>query len=66
MISRADEHLKLTQIDVGLQLDSVLIRHKRLIVFDMDSTLIRQEIIDELAREAGVYGSISAITESAM
>jgi phosphoserine phosphatase len=41
-------------------------KHKRLVVFDMDSTLIRQECIDELAREHGVYDGIAPITESAM
>ncbi|KAJ3261564.1 hypothetical protein HK103_005402 [Boothiomyces macroporosus] len=55
-----------TLIDVALQLDEPYRRHKRLIVFDMDSTLIRQEVIDELAREAGVYDKIAPITESAM
>ena len=39
---------------------------KTLIVFDMDSTLIQQEIIDELARYAGVYDRVSEITEEAM
>jgi phosphoserine phosphatase len=37
-----------------------------LIAFDMDSTLIQAEVIDELARMAGVYGEVSAITERAM
>jgi hypothetical protein len=55
-----------TKLDVVFQEDNVLVRHKRLVIFDMDSTLIRQEVIDELAREAGVYESISSITESAM
>ncbi|KAJ3366855.1 hypothetical protein HDU91_001708 [Kappamyces sp. JEL0680] len=55
-----------TKIDVALQADNVFASHKRLIVFDMDSTLIQQEVIDELAREAGVYERISPITESAM
>ncbi|GAM87171.1 hypothetical protein ANO11243_051920 [Dothideomycetidae sp. 11243] len=39
---------------------------KRLAVFDMDSTLIQQEVIDELAREVGVYSAVAAITEAAM
>ncbi|KAJ3274513.1 hypothetical protein HDV01_002641 [Terramyces sp. JEL0728] len=55
-----------TLIDVALQLDEPYRRQKRLVVFDMDSTLIRQEVIDELAREAGVYDKIAPITESAM
>lgn len=39
---------------------------KTLFVFDMDSTLIKQEVIDELARRAGVFGEVSRITEEAM
>ena len=39
---------------------------KRLICFDMDSTLINEEVIDEIAREAGFYEEVSRITESAM
>lgn len=39
---------------------------RRLVVFDMDSTLIKQEVIDELAREYNVYNQIAPITESAM
>lgn len=61
--------LKLSQqekIDLNMQPESVFRRHKRLVIFDMDSTLIKQEVIDELAREAGVYSRISSITESAM
>ena len=41
-------------------------RMRRLICFDMDSTLIQAECIDELARRHGVYGQVAAITESAM
>lgn len=39
---------------------------RRMIVFDMDSTLIQQEVIDELARIAGVEAAVKAITEEAM
>jgi hypothetical protein len=39
---------------------------KRLFIFDMDSTLIEQECIDELARQANVYHKIASITEKAM
>lgn len=53
-------------IDVALQAESVLRRSKRLVVFDMDSTLIQQEVIDELARHAGVYDKVCEITERAM
>ena len=41
-------------------------RHPGLAVFDMDSTLIQQEVIDELARSVGCYDQVAAITESAM
>ena len=53
-------------IDLAWQRDDVFRRTRRLVAFDMDSTLIRHEVIDELAREAGVYDRVSAITESAM
>ncbi|KAI0565178.1 Phosphoserine phosphatase [Gracilaria domingensis] len=53
-------------IDVALQAESVLRRSKRLVVFDMDSTLIQQEVIDELARYAGVYEKVKEITHRAM
>ena len=51
--------------DVSLQPESLYRRSKRLVVLDMDSTLIRIEVIDELARAAGV-GQVSRITERAM
>jgi phosphoserine phosphatase len=53
-------------LDVALQMDSAFRRARRLIVFDMDSTLIQSEVIDELAREKGVYEKVSEITERAM
>ena len=52
--------------DVSLQPESLYRRSKRLVVLDMDSTLIRIEVIDELARAAGVYPEVSRITERAM
>ncbi|KAJ2658055.1 Phosphoserine phosphatase [Coemansia sp. RSA 1200] len=52
--------------DVALQLDNVFRRQKRLVVFDMDSTLIQQEVIDEIARATGIEEQVAAITESAM
>ena len=45
--------------DIALQVDDVYRRNKRLIVFDMDSTLIQQECIDEIARHAGVVKEVS-------
>ncbi|MBN9660413.1 MAG: phosphoserine phosphatase SerB [Acidobacteria bacterium] len=54
------------EIDIAFQHDSVFRRNRRLVAFDMDSTLIQGEVIDELAREAGVGEQVQAITESAM
>ena len=53
-------------IDIAWQRDNIYRRIRRLVAFDMDSTLIRHEVIDELARESGVYEPVAAITESAM
>lgn len=52
--------------DISLQQDTIYRRSRRLICFDMDSTLIETEVIDELARCAGVGDKVSAITERAM
>ena len=52
--------------DVALQPDGLYRRHKRLLVMDMDSTLIEQEVIDELAREWQVFDQVAAITHRAM
>lgn len=45
--------------DIALQRDDVFRKNKRLVVFDMDSTLIRQEVIDEIARYAGVVEQVA-------
>ena len=52
--------------DFSLQRDDMYRRSRRLICFDMDSTLIQTECIDELAVRAGVGDQVKAITESAM
>lgn len=52
--------------DVSFQKDDIYRRSRRLICFDMDSTLIETEVIDELADRAGVGAEVRAITESAM
>ena len=52
--------------DYALQRENLLRRSKRLIVMDMDSTLIRIEVIDELARAHGVFDQVAAITRRAM
>ncbi len=59
-ITREDE------VDLAFQADDLYRRNRRLIVFDMDSTLIQCEVIDELAAAAGVREEVSAITEAAM
>lgn len=53
-------------VDVAFQHDNVYRRHRRLVAFDMDSTLINAEVIDELAKLAGVGAQVQSITESAM
>ncbi|WP_163707592.1 phosphoserine phosphatase SerB [Mangrovibacterium lignilyticum] len=57
---------KETGVDIAFQVDNMYRRNRRLVCFDMDSTLIQAEVIDELARHAGVYDEVSAITEAAM
>jgi phosphoserine phosphatase len=61
--------LRLSQemdIDVAIQEDDVYRRNRRLVCLDMDSTLIQNEIIDELAEVAGVRGQVASITDAAM
>jgi len=53
-------------LDISFQKDDIYRRSRRLICFDMDSTLIHTECIDELAMRAGVGDQVKAITESAM
>ncbi len=55
-----------TGLDVSFQRDDIYRRSRRLICFDMDSTLIETEVIDELAMRAGVGDEVKAITASAM
>jgi phosphoserine phosphatase len=52
--------------DIAIQVDNVYRRNRRMIAFDMDSTLIQAEVIDELARVHGVVDKVSKITEAAM
>ena len=54
------------EIDFSFQRDDMFRRMRRLICFDMDSTLIQTECIDELAERNGVGAEVRAITESAM
>ncbi|WP_286240026.1 phosphoserine phosphatase SerB [Neptuniibacter halophilus] len=53
-------------VDIAFQKDDIYRRNRRLVVFDMDSTLIEAEVIDELAKEAGVGEQVAEITEAAM
>ena len=53
-------------VDVAFQVDDVYRRNRRLVAFDMDSTLVQAEVIDELAAAAGVGEEVAAITEAAM
>lgn len=54
------------EVDIAFQKDSIYRRNRRLVCFDMDSTLIEAEVIDELAKAAGVGEQVAAITEAAM
>ncbi|HEY7885564.1 MAG TPA: phosphoserine phosphatase SerB [Cellvibrionaceae bacterium] len=54
------------EVDIAFQRDTVYRRNRRLVCFDMDSTLIEAEVIDELAKAAGVGEQVAAITEAAM
>ncbi len=53
-------------VDIAIQEDNAFRRNRRLVCFDMDSTLIEAEVIDELAKAAGVGDQVSEITEAAM
>ena len=53
-------------VDIAFQQDNIFRRNRRLVVFDMDSTLIDAEVIDELAKAAGVGEQVAAITDRAM
>lgn len=69
MSSVRSELMSLTSafdVDVAFQEDNMFRRNRRLVVFDMDSTLIEAEVIDELAKAAGVGEQVAAITERAM
>ena len=62
LLELASQH----NIDIAYQVDNIYRRNRQLVVFDMDSTLIDAEVIDELAIEAGVGDQVAAITEAAM
>ncbi len=54
------------ELDIAVQKDDMYRRTRRLVCFDMDSTLIEAEVIDELAKEAGIGEQVAEITEQAM
>jgi phosphoserine phosphatase len=62
LIALRSEH----SCDLALQRETLTRRNKRLIVMDMDSTLIQQEVIDEIAEALNVKDQVSAITARAM
>ena len=55
-----------TGIDISFHVENIYSGNRKLVAFDMDSTLIDAEVIDELAIEAGVGEQVAAITEAAM
>ncbi len=55
-----------TSIDISFQTDDIFRKNRKLVVFDMDSTLIQAEVIDELAKIAGKEKQVSKITALAM
>ncbi len=55
-----------TGVDIALQRETLTRRAKRLVAFDMDSTLVQIEVIDELARAHGVFEQVANITRSSM
>lgn len=64
--SRLRQEAEKLDLDIVFQPQEVFEREKRLIVFDMDSTLVDAEIIDELAKEAGVEREVRRLTAKAM
>jgi phosphoserine phosphatase len=69
-LSRLKERLMVKsrelETDLALQKMEAYRKNKRLIFFDMDSTLVDMEVIDEMARRAGVHQEVARITEKAM
>jgi phosphoserine phosphatase len=65
----SSQHIQdLKEVELIVQPEQLYLAHKTpgLAVFDMDSTLIQQEVIDELARSVGRYEQVAAVTEAAM
>ena len=53
-------------VDISFHVDNLYSQNRRLVVFDMDSTLVQAEVINLLAEKAGVGGQVAKITEAAM
>ena len=66
MRSRLLQLSKAFDVDIAIQADDVFRRSRRLVCFDMDSTLVATEMIDELAKAAGVGEQVAAVTAAAM
>jgi len=62
LLKAANKH----DVDIAFQEDNIFRCNRRLVAFDMDSTLIKTEVIDELAKANGVEKRVSEITERAM
>jgi len=60
------KHTEMLGLDISLRNNNIFSRPKRVIVFDCDSTIIKQEVIDELAKTAGVDHVVKEITDKAM
>eukprot|EP00835_Amoeboradix_gromovi_P002518 NODE_145_length_17646_cov_0.204536.p1 type:complete len:709 gc:universal NODE_145_length_17646_cov_0.204536:11004-8878(-) len=60
------QQMRHSEINLAMSPCSIFRKQRRLIIFDMDSTLIEQEVIDELAREYGVFDKVKMITLQAM
>jgi len=66
MRSRFMQISRQTGMDISFHVENIFSGNRKLVAFDMDSTLIHAEVIDELAKLAGAGEQVMAITESAM
>ena len=66
LLGRVRAHIGARPVDANIVQDELAFRRKRLLIADMDSTMIEQECIDELAAHAGLKDHVAAITERAM
>ncbi|HCY87507.1 MAG TPA: phosphoserine phosphatase SerB [Desulfobacteraceae bacterium] len=69
IVDMRGEFMRISQeeyIDISFHVDNIYRKNRKLVVFDMDSTLIQAEVIVELAKLAGVGPEVEAITEAAM